>query len=573
MIKKVFVPIYAVLLFITANVFAVGQASNPDPANGETKVMLNKVLSWASGSGAVSHDIYLGTNADDIEAAEYLTGDLDASGQVDYNDLLILTNYWLHNPAGSQPYAGVNDNNIVDFNDFALLAGNWMAKANPLFKGNIISAGYDPNLQVRTTYYWRVDEVNGPQRQKGNIWSFTTADSNYSIIGKVMCGYQGWFNTPSDGTGRNWVHWANNASSFTPTNCHVDMWPDMNDMTAGEKFEATAFLNGNSHYYVFSSHNHDTVMRHFQWMQQYGIDGVYLQRFAKEVIKQSDSSFSNRNDVLDYCKDGANTYGRKYAVMYDLSGIKLGDMVKVKTDWRYLVDTKRVTKDSNDNAYLYHKGKPVVAVWGIGFNDGRAYTLSECLDLVNFLKNDPVYGGCTVMVGVPSNWRTLNGDCVSDPMVHTIILAADIVSPWSVGRYNSSGVSGYTNSVWIPDVAWCNTNSKDYLPVIWPGYSFHNANPAKPFNEMPRNGGQFLWSQVSSTITAAGANMLYVAMFDEVDEATAIFKVTNNPPRPGGADMFLTYEGLPSDEYLWLTGQAGQGLRGEITVTRTRPAR
>jgi hypothetical protein len=71
--------------------------------------------------------------------------------------------------------------------------------------------------------------------------------------------------------------------------------------------------------------------------------------------------------------------------------------------------------------------------------------------------------------------------------------------------------------------------------------------------------------------------MLYIAMFDEVDEGTAIFKITNSPPRPGGVDMFVTPNidgySLPSDEYLWLTGEVGRGLRGEIPVTQTRPAR
>jgi hypothetical protein len=181
------------------------------------------------------------------------------------------------------------------------------------------------------------------------------------------------------------------------------------------------------------------------------------------------------------------------------------------------------------------------------------------------------------MVGVPSYWRTLNNDCLSDPMVQTIILAADIVSPWSVGRYaNSSDISTYTSNVWTQDVTWCQNHNIDYLPVIFPGYSYHNNNPSDsthPLNQIPRSGGQFFWSQVSSTITAAGANMLYVAMFDEVDEATAIFKVTNNPPTPSGSNMFVTYEGLPSDEYLWLVEQAGKGLRGEISVGRSRPAR
>ncbi|HIA70314.1 TPA: xylosidase/arabinosidase, partial [Candidatus Poribacteria bacterium] len=65
------------------------------------------------------------------------------------------------------------------------------------------------------------------------------------------------------------------------------------------------------------------------------------------------------------------------------------------------------------------------------------------------------------------------------------------------------------------------------------------------------------------------AKMLYVAMFDEVDEGTAIFKCSNDPPV--GKSSFLTYEGLPSDHYLWLTGQLGRLLRGEIPGSKKLP--
>jgi hypothetical protein len=66
--------------------------------------------------------------------------------------------------------------------------------------------------------------------------------------------------------------------------------------------------------------------------------------------------------------------------------------------------------------------------------------------------------------------------------------------------------------------------------------------------------------------------MLYVAMFDEVDEATAIFKVTNSPPvGPGENVRFLTYEGLPTDHYLRLTGFAGKVIRGDQPVTDELP--
>jgi hypothetical protein len=56
--------------------------------------------------------------------------------------------------------------------------------------------------------------------------------------------------------------------------------------------------------------------------------------------------------------------------------------------------------------------------------------------------------------------------------------------------------------------------------------------------------------------------MIYVAMFDEVDEATAIFKCAQNPPS-GDDAKFVGHEGLPSDFYLKVTGQAGKLLRDE----------
>ncbi|MGA2916668.1 MAG: dockerin type I domain-containing protein [Sedimentisphaerales bacterium] len=548
-----------------------GLAKNPDPSNGAANVARDKVLSWTAGYDAVSHDVYLGTDANSIATAERLAGDLDGDGRVDYNDLAILAGYWLQNPAGSEPYAGVNDDNIVDFFDYAILAGNWMAQTDALFKGNTTAASYDDpcSFASSTTYYWRIDEVNGAKRRKGSIWSFTTTavDSNYSLVGKIMCGYQGWFNCPGDGTSRGWVHWG--PGSFSPSSCTVDMWPDMNEMSAGENFLASSFYDGNN-YYVFSSHNRNTVLRHFQWMQQYGIDGVYLQRFATEVTPGS-ASFNHRNDVLSYCKDGANMYGRKYAVMYDLSGLNAGETSKVITDWQYLVDTKKVGKDPNDHGYMFHNGKPVVAIWGLGF--GRAYEGQESYNLINFFKNDRAYGGNVVMLGVNDTWRTN-----SDSWFQQTLLLGDIISPWLVGRYsNTSGVNNWATSKGVPDKNWCNNNGKDYLPVMFPGFSWHNLNGG-PLNQIPRNGGQFLWDQLYADISIVGANMIYVAMFDEVDEGTAIFKVSNNPPRPGGVDMFVTpdFDGypLPSDEYLWLTDQAGRGLRGEISpVPSTRPAR
>ncbi len=53
--------------------------------------------------------------------------------------------------------------------------------------------------------------------------------------------------------------------------------------------------------------------------------------------------------------------------------------------------------------------------------------------------------------------------------------------------------------------------------------------PSDPFDAIPRNKGNFLWKQLAGAIES-GANMIYVAMFDEIDEGTAIFKCAHEVP-------------------------------------------
>ena len=246
--------------------------------------------------------------------------------------------------------------------------------------------------------------------------------------------------------------------------------------------------------------------------------------------------------------------------MYDLSGLAAGEVRRVQSDWRSLRATRQLTRDA---AYLHHEGRPVVAVWGIGFSDGRDYSLNECLKLVNWLKAE----GCTVMLGVPSFWREQRRDAVDHPLLHAILKRADIVSPWTVGRYRTpEEATRHAESVWRPDQRWCEREEIDFLPVVFPGFSWHNLKGDK-LGAIPRLKGEFLWSQIVAA-KQAGCEMIYVAMFDEVDEGTAIFKCTNQPPTGIGAN-FLTYEGLPSDHYLKLVGRAGRMLRGEISPSAT----
>ncbi len=392
-----------------------------------------------------------------------------------------------------------------------------------------------------------------------------------TLTGKVLCGYQGWFAAAGDGSGRGWVHYGETPSLLEPGHCTFDLWPDLAEMDPDEKF-ATSFLHADgSTAHLFSPYLRKTVVRHFQWMRRHGIDGVFLQRFGTDL--RTAQARNHRNVVLGNVRAAAAETGRAWVIMYDLSGLGPGEIHSIiMKDWKWLVDTVRIRTDP---AYLHHDGKPLVAVWGVGFSDGRRYTLEECEELVLFLRDDPVYGDNAVMLGVPTYWRTLDRDAVADPKLHEIIATADIVSPWSVGRFDSpAGARAYAAQTVAPDIAWANDRGLDYLPVVFPGFSWHNLMKARgksaPLDQIPRLGGRFLWTQAVS-LKNAGAEMLYVAMFDEIDEGTAIFKCTNDPPV--GESPFLTYEGLPTDQYLWLAGEIGRMLRGEIPPAPEMPQR
>ena len=387
-----------------------------------------------------------------------------------------------------------------------------------------------------------------------------------TLDGKVMTGYQGWFNAKGDGARLGWTHWARDKSEpFGPDNITVDLWPDMSEYGKNERFETEFRRWDGSKAEVFSSHTRETVIRHFEWMRDYGIDGAFVQRFARGAMEKRRRH--HKNVVLSNAREGANLAGRSYAVMYDLSGLPEGGTAYVKQDWAMLRSQMRITQDP---AYQRHNGKPLVAVWGIGFSSRekpREYTLEECRDLIAFLKAD----GCAVMIGSPTAWRTLERDAISDPKLHEVLKMADVISPWTVGRYKSpETVATHAKRFWAPDIAWTEAEGLDYLPVIFPGFSWHHLK-GTALGQIPRLKGEFFWKQVVEA-KRVGAKMIYVAMFDEVDEGTAIFKVTDDFPKGDGVP-FLTYEGMPSDQYLYLTGQAARVLRSEIPLSETLPVR
>jgi hypothetical protein len=55
--------------------------------------------------------------------------------------------------------------------------------------------------------------------------------------------------------------------------------------------------------------------------------------------------------------------------------------------------------------------------------------------VIRFLKDDPKYGGCAVMLGVPTGFRDLSVDTNPDPYLQELIASAAMVMPWMVQRF------------------------------------------------------------------------------------------------------------------------------------------
>lgn len=399
----------------------------------------------------------------------------------------------------------------------------------------------------------------------GNKHSKTTRYPSYK--GLIMAGYQGWFRPSKDG-----IMYPDEKQ------VRIDMWPDL---TEYEKTYPTGLkLADGSTARFFSSNDQSTVDLHFKWMKQYGLDGVFMQRFFSAARLQNRHSGSTL--VLRDALEAASKYDRAIGVMYDLSGLQRSgeDCSVLIDDWKYLVDSLHVTNQKGIQTYVFHNGKPLVTIWGVGFPD-RPYNIRNIglQRFIDFLKNDPVYGGCAVMLGVPTFWRDLNADCSHDPYLHELIQQCDIVLPWMVQRFSPllhNDMDRYRDVI-LGDIKWCKEHGISYVPCVCPGFSWHNLsrfefpNDVKPSGSIPRQGGRFYWQQMSTAILA-GAEMIYVAMFDEVNEGTAIFKCTDNPPVSDIA-KFINMDGKPSDHYLWLTGEAAKMLRKEKPLSIVQPVR
>jgi len=381
-----------------------------------------------------------------------------------------------------------------------------------------------------------------------------------TLIGKVFCGYQGWFNCYGDGSAvERWFHWSggtykSNAGFPEPGHLNFEVYPDVTEYNPQSLFQTGfADFGDGQPSKLFSSYKTDVMEKHFEWMQTYGIDGVALQRFLGET---TDGVFKkNRDSVSVRMKRAAQKYQRLYYIMYDMGA---DDTTYFKNDWNHMVKDLKIT---DSPYYAMQNGKPVVCIWGFGFNS-RQNLPANSLAIINWLKKNGYY----VIGGVPTDWRLGINDSYSG--YEAVYQAFNMISPWTVGR-GSVVNNTYKTTYLQPDFTYCKAHGIDYQPVIFPGFAWSNWNSNK-VNEIPRRKGDLLWQQVYN-IKSMEIPSMYVAMFDEYDEGTAILKAADSYFAKPTNQYFLTTSAdgtyISSDFYMRLVGKATRVFKGLDPLT------
>jgi hypothetical protein len=370
------------------------------------------------------------------------------------------------------------------------------------------------------------------------------------VVGKITVGYQGWFACAGDGAPINgWWHWTQNwGQPPSPSNTGIKAWPDMREYTHGYQ---TAYqnLNNGQPATLFSSYDQQTVDTHFGWMRDNGCDTAALQRF-----NPTGGEGPTRDAMAAKVRSAAEGTGRKFYIMYDVSGWT-NMQPEIKADW-----TNKMKAHTASSAYARQNGKPVVCIWGFGFNDdNHPFSAAACLDVINWFKGQ----GCYVIGGVPREWRT--GDGGSRAGYGDAYHALNMISPWMVGAIgDAAGSDSVYQNINVPDQADCNAHGIDYQPCVLPG----------DVSERQRKHGDFMWRQFYNMVRV-GAQGIYISMFDEYNEGNQIAKTAENAGMvPAGSGLLALDEdgtACSSDYYLRLTADGGRMLKGQIALTPNRP--
>jgi len=405
---------------------------------------------------------------------------------------------------------------------------------------------------------------------KGQVYPSTKAKTichhPASFIRQVTLGYQGWFAAKGDGVTNRWRHWS--PYNTTPSSRHIsfELYPDVSEYHPSDLFITNLGKLGNGRTAkLFSSAREGVIKLHFQWMAQYGLDGIALQRFSSDIKDKKIIKHSNR--VTRLVKKYAERYCRTFYIMYDVSGASSKDIVKrIQNDWVSVMEKQLRVIDSRQYAHYGHK--PVIGLWGFGFNSS-AHTASkkQAEKLIRWFKKKGFY----IVGGVPYHWRSQKLDSRKNWL--TVYKQYDMLLPWSVGRFrDTQELQHHYKAIWKHDLAYSKKNKLQMKRVIFPGFAWSNWHKGKR-NQIPRNKGDFLWKQ--AYLAHHLGLSVYIAMFDEYDEGTAVAKAAVDQSMTPNNQYFLNLSAdgykMSSDFYLRLSEKITQMIHGESDFNLSVP--
>jgi hypothetical protein len=317
-------------------------AYGPNPGNYYYDIPLSTTqISWSAGDGAVSHNIYLGTDYNQVNNATdpmTLPGRGTKSvGNETYTVALVSGQkyYWrideydgvsVHkgriweftvkkvelasNPSpanGSEVelpitmtwepglYAVNHDVYIgTSFSD----VNNAGTSSAGIYKGNVAVNQYSPTgLSMNQTYYWRIDSNAPGNKYKGSIWSFTTASSI------VLDNFEGYSSTP---IGNNWY-----GGSVNGTWGMISLWTSapVEDGTGAK----VTYYNSYAPYYSEVTYNLPSTKRNwvtgggkilsldFKGVINNGREQMYL--IVADTVKSKTILLEDANDIVQESRE------------------------------------------------------------------------------------------------------------------------------------------------------------------------------------------------------------------------------------------------------------------------------
>lgn len=386
-----------------------------------------------------------------------------------------------------------------------------------------------------------------------------------NMQGKGVAGYQAWFHATDIRTDTGWGHWSNSGNLPAADNVHTEMYPytaDYTDNGATLYQSGLGDLDNGDPALLFNSTDKEIIDTHFEWMKEYDIDGAAIQRFYSSTSPIR----STAENLLQTIQKSAEKHGRIFYVMYDFSGTADKDtdtfLRTVKLDFIYSAEMSGVVSSQN---YAHADGKPVVCLWGISGDPESGYCYGDrAATLIEWFQSRGYY----VIGGTPDNQYHTRSDEALTPFTKL-----DMISPWTVGRYDNHSYNSWLYSAVSNDMDFCEEYDIDYQPVIFSGFAWTNMGNNGTINDFPRDAGQFLWDQAYVLKNDFNINTVYFAMFDEYDEATAIMKAASDYFEIPTDQYFLTLSAdgwwLSNDYYLRAAGAVIDMMQGKTELRDT----